>query len=254
MAFSRAAAFRTFFRAARPTTARPQLFRQTAQRGYASGAHGSAKAGGDAVWAAGAVAVTVPTCWYLLANGSDTSHGHDDHGEVHGKSHGDEEEAEEESKDVSEEKTEDSSEEKEDSEKSEDSDSEEDEKETDTPDTSDDEEEDEKTTKKDGNSAKSVPDAKGGIKKRIESEKGIKQGEGETEGGDGEPKDKAAASKAAGGKGSQSSKQEGLTNTDTKHSTDITNDPTNSKKGEGAPETAKVKGTVDPNRPQPEGK
>lgn len=49
---------------------------------------------------------------------------------------------------------------------------------------------------------------------------------------------------------SQSGKQEGLSNTDTKHSTDITNDPDKSKKGEGAPETAKLKGTIDPGRPQ----
>ena len=50
----------------------------------------------------------------------------------------------------------------------------------------------------------------------------------------------------------QSGKQEGLSNTDTKHSTDIANDPDKSKKGEGAPETAKSKGTVDPTRPPAE--
>ena len=48
----------------------------------------------------------------------------------------------------------------------------------------------------------------------------------------------------------QSGKQEGLSNTDTKHSTNIADDPEKSKKGEGAPETAKSKGTVDPGRPQ----
>ena len=48
----------------------------------------------------------------------------------------------------------------------------------------------------------------------------------------------------------QSGKQEGLSNTNTKHSTDIANDPEKSKKGEGMPETAKSKGTVDPMRPQ----
>ena len=45
---------------------------------------------------------------------------------------------------------------------------------------------------------------------------------------------------------SQSGKQEGLSNTDTKHSTDITSDPDKSKKDDGSPETAKMKGTVDP--------
>ena len=48
----------------------------------------------------------------------------------------------------------------------------------------------------------------------------------------------------------QSGKQEGLSNTDTKHSTNIADNPEKSKKGEGAPETAKSKGTVDPGRPQ----
>ena len=47
-----------------------------------------------------------------------------------------------------------------------------------------------------------------------------------------------------------SGKQEGFSNTDTKHSTDIANDPDKSKKGEGTPETSKSKGTVDPGRPQ----
>ncbi|KAF2718918.1 hypothetical protein K431DRAFT_296516 [Polychaeton citri CBS 116435] len=35
-----------------------------------------------------------------------------------------------------------------------------------------------------------------------------------------------------------------------KHSTNIRDDPNKSKKGEGVPETAKISGTVDPNRPQ----
>ena len=60
----------------------------------------------------------------------------------------------------------------------------------------------------------------------------------------------SASSKPAGGKNTQSGKQEGLSNTDTKHSTDITNDSSKSKKGEGSPETAKSKGTVDPQRKQ----
>ena len=59
-----------------------------------------------------------------------------------------------------------------------------------------------------------------------------------------------ATSKPAGSKNTQSGKQEGLSNTDTKHSTDLTNDPEKSKKGEGTPESAKAKGTVKPSRPQ----
>lgn len=59
-----------------------------------------------------------------------------------------------------------------------------------------------------------------------------------------------ASSKSAGDQNSQSGKQEGLSNTDTKHSTDIEGNPEKSTKGEGAPESAKLKGTVDTDRPQ----
>jgi hypothetical protein len=58
----------------------------------------------------------------------------------------------------------------------------------------------------------------------------------------------AAASKTAGDiSNSQSGKQEGISNSDTKHSVDPSY---MSKKGEGSPETSKSKGTVDPKRPQ----
>lgn len=46
-----------------------------------------------------------------------------------------------------------------------------------------------------------------------------------------------------------SGKQAGLSNTPTKHSTDPTHDPKMSKKAEGAPETAKLQGTVKTDRP-----
>jgi len=77
--------------------------------------------------AAGAVAVTIPSCWWLLSGSEDASHGHDDHGDSHGKSHIKEEpkeEPKEESKDEPEEKSEEKSEEKpeDSSEKSEDKD------------------------------------------------------------------------------------------------------------------------------------
>lgn len=91
-----------------------------------------------------------------------------------------------------------------------------------------------------------VPDAKGGAKRRVESRNGkdlapVENVEGDTE-------DKAAPSKDA-PPNSTSQKQQGLSNTNTKHSTDPGNNPEISKKGEGAPETAKMQGTVDPNRP-----
>ena len=45
-----------------------------------------------------------------------------------------------------------------------------------------------------------------------------------------------------------------MSNDETGHSSDIHNNPDKSKKGEGVAETAKLKGTVDPNRPQAENK
>jgi hypothetical protein len=45
-----------------------------------------------------------------------------------------------------------------------------------------------------------------------------------------------------------SGKQQGISNTDTKHSTDLLTDPTKPKKAEGQVESAKLKGTVDPRR------
>ncbi|KAI9051489.1 hypothetical protein LZ554_004535 [Drepanopeziza brunnea f. sp. 'monogermtubi'] len=247
MAFSRFAALRSSIRAARPTAARPQLFRQVVRRGYASGSHEPAQASGDALWAAAAVAVTIPSCWWILSKAPDASHGHGGHGGEHGEAHGEEhkEEAEEEAEDKAEEKSDEAEAKSDDSGKSEESDSDDDKDESNTPKTSDDEGE-EKSSDDGKNTKTIVPDAKGGNKKRLESNKGIKAGETDSE----DSSDKAASSKPVGDKNSQTSKQEGLTNTDTKHSTDITNDPTKSKKGEGAPETAKVKGTVDPNRPQ----
>jgi hypothetical protein len=99
------------------------------------------------------VGVTVPTCWYLLSNAPDTSHGHDDHGDSHGAAH--DENHEEEPKEEEGGKPEDPEGKEEESEKSEDSDSEDEKKDTDTP----------------------SPDAKGGIKKRSESKNAIKAGE-----------------------------------------------------------------------------
>ncbi|KAH8599745.1 hypothetical protein B0O99DRAFT_610467 [Bisporella sp. PMI_857] len=234
MAFSRVAAMRSCFRTAtRSTAVRPQLFRQVARRGYASSGHGETKASGDAVWAAGAVAVTIPSCWWLLSNAEDASHGHDDHGDSHGKPHhkegGEEDEAKDETKDEADE-TEDK---KDNSEKPDDSDSEGESR--DTPDTSEDEGESEK---KDGN------------KKHLESDKGVKQGQEDDKDEKSDNDDEPAASKSASDKTTQSGKQEGLTNTDTKRSTDISNNADKSKKTEGGPDSAKLKGTVNPSREQ----
>jgi len=259
MAFLRVSrAVPALFRAARPTVVRPQLYRQIARRTYASGGHESAKSSGDAVWAATSVAVTAPILYYLIQNAPDTSHGHDDHGDAHGKEHEEVHEEEESKDEGSEEKSDDNSNDGEDkaedkdSEKSGDEESGDEDKGAETPDTSDDEGEGETKESSDAkNTRKSIPDAKGGSKARFESNKGIKQGE--TANPDAS-EDEAAASKPAGSQNTQSGKQEGLSNTDTKHSTDITNNPEKSRKGEGSPETAKLKGPVDPKRPQPENK
>lgn len=56
----------------------------------------------------------------------------------------------------------------------------------------------------------------------------------------------SSASKAPGTMNIQSGKQEGVSNADTKHSTDIAGDPDKSQKPGGDPETAKSKGTIDP--------
>ena len=88
--------------------------------------------------AIGAVAVTVPTCWYLLQHAPDNSHGHEDHADSHAKSHHDEE-GDEESKNEPEETSEG---EDKDSEKTEASDSDDESQEGDTPETSDDESKD----------------------------------------------------------------------------------------------------------------
>ena len=58
----------------------------------------------------------------------------------------------------------------------------------------------------------------------------------------------AAASKESLSQNQMSGKQAGLSNTPTKHSLDPTKDPQNSKKAEGAPETAKLQGTVKSDR------
>lgn len=93
-----------------------------------------------------------------------------------------------------------------------------------------------------------VPDAKGGAKRRVESRQGKDLGQEEQQEGV-DTEDKSAPSKEP-VPGGTSQKQAGLSNTNTKHSVAIGNDPGFSKKGEGAPDTAKQQGTVDPQRPQ----
>lgn len=143
--------------------------------------------------AAGAVAVTLPSCYFILSQDTGAHHG-DDHGS-HGEEHEEEESKEESSEEAEseekpdedgdkEEKTEstDESEKSDDSgkteaaEKSDDSDSG-DEKDADTPETSDDESDEPHKVGEDAkNVRKHVPDAKGGAKARLESKAAITQG------------------------------------------------------------------------------
>ncbi|KAI9651505.1 MAG: hypothetical protein M1831_000795 [Alyxoria varia] len=92
-----------------------------------------------------------------------------------------------------------------------------------------------------------TPDPKGGAKKRVESAKGIAQGRGEDQEGGGSIGDVKDGSKSAAA-GQTPAQQKGLSNTDTKHSTDLMKDPEKSKTSEGVPETAKIQGTVQPGR------
>ena len=75
---------------------------------------------------------------------------------------------------------------------------------------------------------------KGSTKVRLDSPAGKTIGEGASS-GDGD---------------AQAKTQRGVSNTDTKHSSDPHADPGKSSKGEGTAETAKIKGTVKPDRPQ----
>lgn len=112
---------------------------------------------------------------YILSNAPEGGH-HGDHGD-HGHSSKEHEEKEEPEEEAKEEEPKDEG----DSEKSDDaeeSDSGDEGKEVDTPDTSDDEGKEE--TKKAAD--EDIPDAKGGVKERIESDKAIKLGESSEEG------------------------------------------------------------------------
>jgi len=264
-----------------PRTASRNQWQHIARRGYAEGghdAHGAASS--DLPWLIGAVAVTVPSCYFLWPEASHAD-SHAAHGEEHGEEHAEEhEENEDESKDESEEEApkEEESKDEEPKEESKDDESKdeepkEDSKEDDSK--SDDDKQPQsrdtppegKNQPKSGGDVEGVSfkgptkaggddnkapderkvesDSKGGQKKRIDSGVGKNLGEGDLK------KDEPATS----GSGSDSpggidEKQKGLSNTPTRHSTDPGADPEKSSKGEGMAETAKQMGTVDPNRPQ----
>ncbi|MCJ1388151.1 hypothetical protein MMC18_000996 [Xylographa bjoerkii] len=271
-----------------------QSWQQLQRRAYASGGdHGSEKAKSDLPWLAGAIAVTVPSCWYLLQEGpAKPSHhepGNDDSHEDFeaarkGTESGDSEEDDagdgEKAEDGGE-KSENDGENSEDAEKvKSDSNDEDDVKSDDSPPSGTEGEkqgspdpsgnQDPENTAHEteagddvegvrgkgatkdgpaGDTRKHIPDSKGYNKKRIESDYGHTQSPDRSEETEPDQGDKAATAKEAGSQNTQSGKQEGVSNTDTKHSSDPLSRSDTPKKPEG-PETAKAKGTVDPQRPQ----
>ncbi|KAI9825922.1 MAG: hypothetical protein M1819_000441 [Sarea resinae] len=251
MVLPRVAAFRSVLRAqsvrAPRTPTFSQFTRQIGRRSYATeGGHHTKQASSDLPWAVGAAVVTLPSVFYLISSGE--SHGIAPAKVVKPQGHGHgHEEPSEESEGSEEVQSEPEPEpEPESAPEPESSESESEGEGQDTPDTSDDDSSDDKSGTKEH-----LDDAKGVGKKRINSSLAKSQGADEpTQEPEGRSsEDKPATSKPV-VKGEMSGKQAGLTTTDTKHSTDITNDPNKSKKGEGVPETAKVKGTVSPDRPQ----
>ncbi|KAL1304210.1 hypothetical protein AAFC00_000632 [Neodothiora populina] len=208
--------------------------RAISRRGYASSHGGHSEPSSDVPWALGAVAVTLPTCYYLWPSGSHAEAHHDPNHETKAERaeqlthEGDNKEPAE-----TEEKP--------------------------TPENKGDTEDvqfkgksaaGDEDNKVDDN-RKVEDDNKGAKKLRIESGAAKDLGEGASKRDDGS--DSAATSKdISENEGDMSNKQKGIATTATKHSTDIANDPEKSKKGEGSPETAKSQGTVSVNRPQTE--
>ncbi|KAF2233386.1 hypothetical protein EV356DRAFT_503718 [Viridothelium virens] len=288
MAFSRTSALRAGARAnlIRPSlrSSRPRPLQRIARRTYADGGHHTQAKSNDLTWGLGAAAVTIPGAWYLLQPGANGHHG-DDHShakEEHEEEHEEEtEEAPKSEGDGEEQNGDDGEQQREEEQKDEPKDkpkvSESEGKGvTDLSDSDSDELQNTKVADENDNTSKHethvleqdtkgtpegvrfkgktsqgdednemtdvrkhVPDAKGGAKKRIDSGYAISQSV-----------DNPGADGAGGGTDPMAAKQKGLSNTETKHSTDIKNSPEKSKKGEGSPETSKTIGTVKVDRPQ----
>lgn len=266
-------------------TTRTRSWQQIQRRAYAAseGHGGSHKSSSDLPWAIGSGLVTIPSVIYLLQPNPDSHHGHGhDEGkhEDHGEEHSDEESPEAGSEDgeqntgeeLQEGETQEGEAQKGTSDDGSTTSEPEEQSRPDhtvndagqgTPETSGDEDPKAGAHEVDsggnvsgvrfkgatsggtkdgeqGDTRKHIPDAKGGAKKRIESDYAQSQGVAQDDDKD----------SSKGASNVHSGAQEGLSNADTKHSTDISNDPEKSKKGEGFAETAKMKGPVDPSRPQ----
>ncbi|USW50370.1 hypothetical protein Slin15195_G036890 [Septoria linicola] len=236
-----------------------------------SGGHGHGESS-DMPWLLAALAITPPSCWYLWPDTS--SHGHDDHGS-HGDHHEEKQEAaeepaeeeeqasggEEEAVENADEKKEDKPEIKEEGsdEKGEEKKETNEEKEE-QEEKSDDKKEDKKEEKSDDKSDEKKSEGKGrnteertftvGADDKEEKPENVGSSTSSSAKGQklGETDSQAPAAKPrAQSDGAMSKKQEGMSNTDTKYSVPIDQGNEKSKKGDGQPETAKSKGTVDPN-------
>ncbi|SMR47687.1 unnamed protein product [Zymoseptoria tritici ST99CH_3D1] len=278
MPILRASSLRSFQTALRSTTtrataraaapARTQLVAKRFNSSGGSGGHGHGEPSSDLPWLLTALVVTPPAAWYLWPEESHDSghHGdHDGHGDDHAEKadegeeeapaeeekseeKGDESEKSEENSEDKEEKSEEKSEEKE--EKSEEKEEKSEDKKEDK--SSDDKSSDDKSDEK--------SDEKKDQKDKIAEKDEVKTAE-KKQGDDSTTSDKAmklgegaiAATSASKPKGKSQGditvKQGGMSNTDTKHSTKIGAGSEKSTKGDGNPETAKSKGTVDPNAP-----
>jgi len=249
MALSRATALRTssvnaFARSARSVRRSGsqqclRLSQQPARRGYASAAGDAVKkAGSEIPWALGAVVMTVGGSWLAL---QPRSAPHEDHGdEHHGEEEHEEKEESSEEADKPEESSEGSDEPKED--EGEGAPKEE---------SSEPEEKPEEEAESDGKGQAETPTKKGKTKNKDETVKHESAGSA----GDKKRIDSDNAKNIGEGASSDTGdemtdKQKGVSNTDTKHSTDPSKDPTIGNKGEGTADSAKVKGTVKADRPQ----
>jgi len=270
---------RTATRAVRRTTSQPclRIGQQSGRRGYASAAD-AVKKTSDLPWAATATVVTAVGVYIAMSPTEGGAHAHDTHHEGHGKEYGkdkeeepEEEPREEEPKEEEKPEAKEASDDKPADDSSEKSESKEEEKpaEEEKPSKDEDSKEDEKSSdegkKGDDGKVKDETNAsedqgtkgdtqkgatkkqedvkhreedkgKGAVKVRMDSPASINIGEEGASHGEGDQYAKTA--------------QKGISNTDTRHSTDPHADPGKSSKGEGTVETAKIKGTVKPERPQ----
>ncbi|KAI5252264.1 hypothetical protein E4T42_03551 [Aureobasidium subglaciale] len=277
-------AARLFRSSVRPAT------RAVARRGYASG-HGHSAPSSDLPWIIGSVGITVPGAWYLWPDSSHgDTHGPGEAHAKHLEEHP--EVAEPEEQEEEEEKSEEQPKEESKDDESKDDESKDEPKEESKggalkdgegeavqapPQSGHEPEEGESKSKRTTDGAnmpeskgdvegvsfkgptsegdsdnkmpderKREPDGKGAFKKRIDSGYGKNLGEGPEFRSDGSTSAATAKTTSTGGQGDISTKQAGLSSTPTRHN------PEMSKKGEGAPETAKSQGTVSVGRPTPE--